>query len=144
MTKQDSPAALGQNDLSNLVRIADEALKQEGAAGLSPADLEANARTQRFVLNLTPNDRSKFFAMIGNEDFFKMFKSYTLGGEDKANQSPPTRFFEGNDSAEDEESEIRYRAANNAEKARLCDEILQSERQAAKEKKYSSRKIPSF
>jgi hypothetical protein len=93
MTKQDSPAALGPNDLSDLVRIADEALKQEGAAGLTPADLKANSRTQQFVVNLTPNDRSKFFAMIGNEDFFKMFKSYTSGGEDKANQSPPTRFF---------------------------------------------------
>jgi hypothetical protein len=144
MTKQDSPAASGPNDLSDLVRIADKALKQEGAAGLTPADLEANARTQRFVVNLTPNDRSKFFAMIGNKDFFKMFKSYTSGGEDEANQSPPTRFFEGNDSAEDKESEIGYRAANNAKKARLHDEILQSERQAAKEKKYSSRKIPAF
>ncbi len=73
-----------------------------------------------------------------------MFKSYTSGGEDKANQSPPTRFFEGNNSAEDEELEIRYRAANNAEKARLYDKILQSKHQAAKEKKYSSCKIPAF
>jgi hypothetical protein len=142
MTKQDSPssikqenAALGPKDLSNLVRIADEALKQEGDAGLTHADLEANARTQRFVVNLTPHDRSKFFAMIRNEDFFKMFKSYTSGSEDKDNQSPPTQFFEGNDSAKDEESEIRYRAANDAEKARLYGEILQSKRQAAKEKK---------
>ncbi len=46
MTKQDSPAASGPNDLSDLVQIADEALKQEGAVGLTPADLEANARTQ--------------------------------------------------------------------------------------------------
>jgi hypothetical protein len=48
MMKQDSPssikqenAALGPNDLSDLVRIADEALKQEGAAGLTPADLQS-------------------------------------------------------------------------------------------------------
>ncbi len=100
MTKQESSssikqesAASGPNDLSNLVRIADEALKQEGDAGLTPADLEANARTQRFVVNLTPNDCSKFFAMIGNGEFLKMFKSYTWGSEDKADQSPPTRFF---------------------------------------------------
>ncbi len=53
MTKQDSPssikqknAALGPNNLSDLVRIADEALKQEGDAGLTPANLKANARTQ--------------------------------------------------------------------------------------------------
>ncbi len=44
MTKQDSQssikqenAALGPNDLSDLVRIADEALKQEGATGLIAA-----------------------------------------------------------------------------------------------------------
>jgi hypothetical protein len=151
MTKQDSPssikqenAASGPNDLSNLVRIANEALKQEGDAGLTSANLEANARTQRFVVNLTPNDCSKFFAMIGHEDFFKMFKSYTLESEDKADQSPPTQFFEGNDSAEDKDLEIRYRAAIDAEKARLYNKILQSDHQAAKEKKYSSRKIPAF
>jgi hypothetical protein len=53
MTKQDSPssikqenAASGPNDFSDLMRIANEALKQEGNAGLTPADLEANARTQ--------------------------------------------------------------------------------------------------
>ena len=97
MTKQDSPssikqenAALGPNDLSDLVQIADKALKQEGDVGLTPADLEANARTQRFVVNLTPNDCSKFFAMIRHKDFFKMFKSYTSGSEDEADQSPPT------------------------------------------------------
>jgi hypothetical protein len=151
MTKQESPssikqenAASGPNDLSNLMQIADEALKQEGDAGLTPANLEANARTQQFVVNLTPNDRSKFFAMIGNEEFLKMFKSYTSGSEAEADQSPPTQFFEGNDSAEAKESKIRYRAANDAEKARLYDEILQSKRQAAKKKKYSSRKIPAF
>ena len=69
--------------------------------------------------------------MIGNEEFFKMFKSYTARGYDEADQSPPPRFFEGNVSVEDEESETRYRAANDAEKAQLYDELLQSDHQAA-------------
>ncbi len=148
MAKQDSPSSIkqknspsGPNDLSDLVQIADEALKQksDGLAELAPADLEANAKTQRFVNTLAPDGRSKFFAMMGNDDFFKMFKSYTSGSEDNADQSPPARYFERNDSADDDKSEtgaaIRYSSANDAEKAWLYEEILKSkERQAAKEK----------
>ena len=72
MTKQDSPssikqenAASGPNDLSDLVRIADEALKQEGDAGLTPDEDQANATDDKDNENADEDMRS-FLSMVGS------------------------------------------------------------------------------
>ena len=78
---------------------ADDAIKneQEEIAELTPADREANARTQQFVENLSRKDRSKFYSMIANDEFFKMFGEYakrqspTENNDGDKDMSPPAR-----------------------------------------------------
>jgi hypothetical protein len=141
--KQDAPASGFEDPLT-------AALQADEFAELTTADIEANARTQQFVDTLSREDRSKFYSMIGNDKFFKMFGAYAqkqsppapnVGDEDQS--SPASDNLAGNEDSTGGGG-IRYRGATDAEKARLYDGFIADQIQHDKEKKYSSRKIPSF
>ena len=118
--KQDTPGSGYVDPLTKAMQEAKETIKQEQEefADLTPADREANARTQQFVESLNREERSKFYSMISNKKFFNMFGAYArkpsptnqeVGNED---QSP----LASDDLADNEEhstdsEDIRYRGA---------------------------------
>ncbi len=141
--KQDAPAS-GYEDPLTAALPADE------FAELTTADIEANARTQQFVDTLSREDRSKFYSMIGNDKFFKMFGAYTpkqsptaqnVGDEDQS--SPASDNLAGNEDSTGG-GDISFRGVTTAEKARLYDGFIADQIKQDKEKKYSSHKIPAF
>ena len=97
--KRDASPSGYEDSLTKTMQEADDAIKneQEEFAELTPADREANARTQKFVENLSREDRSKFYSMIGNDEFFKMFGEYakrqspTEHNDGDKDMSPPAR-----------------------------------------------------
>ena len=151
--KQDAPGSGYVDPLTKAMQEAEETIKREHEefADLTPADREANARTQQFVESLNREERSKFYSMISNEEFFNMFGAYArkpsptnqeVGNED---QSP----LASDDLADNEEhstdsEDIRYRGATDTKKARLYEELIADQKKQEKGKKYSSRKIPAF
>ena len=148
MTK-DSPTGKNweQVDPYNAAKMAnDDAMKREDEEP-TKEDLENNARTQRFVETLSREDRSKFFSMIGNEEFFKMFEEHAKQRSPSIEDGETSKSSEGlaaNDRDSDDDGDINYRGASGAEKARLYDEFIADQKKQEKEKKYSSRKIPAF
>ena len=141
--KQDAPASGFEDPLT-------AALQADEFAELTTADIEANARTQQFVDTFSREDCSKFYSMIGNDEFFKMFGIYAqkqsptaqnVGDEDQS--SPASDDLAGNEDSTGGGG-IRYRGATDAEKARLYDGFIADQIQHDKEKKYFSRKIPAF
>lgn len=158
MTKNDTPpsikteASASKNDLSDLVQEAADVIKREEdeLAALSPADRAANLKTRAFVEQLNPEERSKFFSFIGNEEFFNKFERYASseGGANDDGLNPPSRNLEHNDSADEEEMPvnqgIQYRAMSDAEKARLYEDLLESQRQDVSKKINFSRPVPAF
>ena len=157
MTKNDTPPSLkmeasaSKNDLSDLMQEAADVIKREEdeLAELSPADRAANLKTRAFMEKLTPAERSKFFSFIGNEEFFNTFERYITGegGVDEDN-NPPSRMPDHNESADSDEMPvnqgIQYRAMSDAEKARLYEELLESQRQEVSKKINFSRPVPAF
>ena len=158
MTKYETPPSLkteasaSKDDLRDIMRQANEDIKMEGdkLADLSPADRAANLRTRAFMEKLDPEERSKFFSFIGNEEFFKTFERYISAerGADEDEMNPPERTLDRNDSAYEEEMPINqgiwYRAMSDAEKARLYKDILESQRQDVSKEINISRPVPAF
>jgi hypothetical protein len=103
MVKSDSPLSLKTND-DTKDRIERQTKIEEAQQDdvLTDDDIKANAKTEQFVRTLSAEDRSKFFAMIGNEEFFKMFKSFASESANDTNQSPSTQFVENNDANDNE------------------------------------------
>lgn len=162
MTKRDSPASLkseasaSKNDLSNLMQEAENVIKQEEEelADLLPADRAANLKTRAFMEKLTPEERSKFFSFIGNDEFFDTFERY-VSNDGGANEdgledglNPPSGMLDHTDSADEEEMPvnqgIQYRAMSDAEKAWLYEDLLESQRKDVSKKVNFSRSVPAF
>ena len=150
MTKSASPSVKQDAPTSGYEDPLTTALPSDEFAELTTADIEANTRTQQFVDTLSRGDHSKFYSMISNDKFFKMFGAYaqkqspTAQNVDDEDQSSPA----SDDLAGNEDStgggDIRYRGATDAKKARLYDGFIADQIKQDKEKKYSSRKIPAF
>jgi hypothetical protein len=142
--KQDAPVTAFNAPPPAAIQEADDVIKQgdDELAALTPDAKEANARTQRFVQTLGPDDRSKFYNMIGNEEFFRMFTEYATKQQSPTEQAEDDSIDNENDSPSDDN--IRYRDASDAEKARLYEEFIADQQKQDKATKYSSRKIPAF
>ena len=150
MTKTASPSIKQNAPASGYEDPLTAALHADEFTELTTADIEAHARTQQFVDSLTHEDRSKFYSMIGNDDFFKLFRAYarkqSLTAQnvgDKDQSSPASDVSTGNEESTGG-GDIRYRGVTDAEKARLYDGFIADQIKQDKEKKYSSCKIPAF
>ena len=129
MTKTASPSIKQNAPASGYEDPLTAALQADEFAELTTADIEANARTQQFVDSLSREDSSKFYSVIGNDKFLKMFGAsaqkhsptlQNVGDEDQS--SPASEDLAGNEDSTGG-GDICYRGATDTKsKAMLTQE----------------------
>jgi hypothetical protein len=78
MTKEETPPpkmSPGGNDLGNLLKMADDAVKRNELEEnqMTDEDKKASENIQKFLSAIPANSRSQFLATINSDDFLKTF-----------------------------------------------------------------------